>query len=418
MRATLAMLVVSLACVPGLSVAPALCGLICAPDLHPRRLCERRCCPRSASPQLCGASAGGGAAECEQDQQAAELLDALEVWLRRQTVSTVLPREKAAGLLADLREDRRFWAQQRRQFTRVWTSIEEGMRLERRPVADVLGPETSARLLDALEAMEEDPKLVNAVLRSEVVESLLGHVLYEGIFEFFQRADLLGNVFNTLPIIGAIRMQLIAAAKQRLDELLGTELRRFLGEYTASAVDSAATFALAEDNAPARARARRAVSKTLLKTPVAELFPASTLEMALLRDSVWAAVQEFRLPNESQMLDSLYGDFADEPFKILLPGERDVSRGISPLFDRGRSVLHAVLSRFLASDDWREWQSTIVFAASNATASNATADDAVGPSPAPAESGIGGTGAPPDEGGASGDRPDGPTGPASWDGWD
>ena len=31
---------------------------------------------------------------------------------------------------------------------------------------------------------------VRAVLRSEVIEKLLGKVLYEGIFEFVQRADL------------------------------------------------------------------------------------------------------------------------------------------------------------------------------------------------------------------------------------
>jgi hypothetical protein len=149
-----------------------------------------------------------------------------------------------------------------------------------------------------LEEMDDDPALVNAVLRSEVVERLLGHVLYEGILEFMQRADLLGNVFNQLPIIGAIRMQMLKTAREQLDTLLGDQIARFLGEYTSPAAESAATFLLSDDLSQPRKQARKKAGEKLLSKPIRELVEISDLEMALMRDSVWSAVREFRMPDE------------------------------------------------------------------------------------------------------------------------
>jgi len=283
---------------------------------------------------------------------ATEALDALECWLREQTIASVLPKEQAKELLTDLRDDRRFWAQQRRQFATLWVSVEEGMRNEERPLGTVLGPVTSERLLDAVEAMDDDPALVNSILRSEIVEKMIGHILYEGIFEFIQRADLLGNIFNTLPIIGAIRMQMLKTARQQLDVLLGAQLSKFLGEYTASAAESAASFLISEDTASARRKAKRRAAEKLLAKPIHELVEVSDLEMALVRDAVWSAVQEFRLPNEAQLVDRLYGEFGEQPFDILLPSTSAASRGDAPLFERGRSVLVDILQRFIASDTW------------------------------------------------------------------
>ena len=71
---------------------------------------------------------------------------------------------------------------------------------------------------------------VTAVLRSEAVELLLGHVLYEGIVEFIQQVDVLGNVVNSLPVIGPIRVQIMTAARDQLDLLVGKQIASFLGE--------------------------------------------------------------------------------------------------------------------------------------------------------------------------------------------
>ena len=126
----------------------------------PHLLCPAAGWPR-ARVTLCGSAAS-------RSDDAARLLAALDIWLRRQSVSSVLSRQQASLLFEELRSDRRFWAQQRRQFARVWVAIEEGLGQETRPLAEVLGPGTSSRLLDALEQMDEQPEVVNAVIRSEV----------------------------------------------------------------------------------------------------------------------------------------------------------------------------------------------------------------------------------------------------------
>lgn len=290
-----------------------------------------------------------------EQQHAGILLDALDSWLRSQTIESVLPREQAKMLIADLRDDRRFWAQQRRQFSSLFVTIEQSLRAEERPMAEVLGPGTSERLLKAIEEMDDDPKLVNAVLRSEVVERLIGHVLYEGIFEFVEGADLLGNVFGQLPVLGAIRMQMLKAARQQLDALLGEQITRFLGEYTASAAESAAGYLLSEDLAGARSKARRAAAQKVLSKPIGELVALGDLEMALVRDAVWSAVQEFRLPHEAELVDRLYLEFGEQPFDILLPSNSAAARGDAPLFERGRSVLQDIVGRFFLSNEWKSW---------------------------------------------------------------
>ena len=96
--------------------------------------------------------------------EATQLLDLLELWIREQAITDVLSRKLAANLLEELRNDRRFWAQQRRQFTRVWTSIVDGLRQETRPLSAVLGESTSSRLLDAFEEMDTEHEMVDAVV--------------------------------------------------------------------------------------------------------------------------------------------------------------------------------------------------------------------------------------------------------------
>lgn len=314
---------------------------------------------RVAALVACAAEhAGGGEAvpdECS-EREAVELLDVLEVWLRRQKVSSVLSREQATALLEDLRTDKRFWAQQRRQFSRVWTAIVEGLSQEERPLSAVLGPDTSSRLLDALEEMDDETlePLVNSIVRSELVEKLLGYVLYEGILEFVESVDLLGNLVNRMPILGPLRQQAVAEGRKQLRNVMGDQLVSFLGGYTASAASQAASFALSKDNARLMSSTRRKVASRLLETPIGKLVALNDLEMAILRDSIWMAVQEFRLPNEDQLLDRLYHEFGDEPFAILLPRSERRADG-APFFESGRDVLRGTLSQFLASNDWGVW---------------------------------------------------------------
>ena len=304
------------------------------------------------------------------------LLDALDSWMRAQTVEAVLPKVEAKALLLSLREDRRFWAQQRKQFSVVWITFEKSLRDEKRPLSELLGSETSKRLLTAVEEMEDDPALVNTVLRSEIVEQLLGKILYEGILEFVERSDPLGNFLGQLPLLGLVRQAALQTARKQLDSLLGDKLSNFLGEYTASSVESATTFLLSPETADVRRSARRSAAAKLLAKPVRELVQLNEVEMVLVRDSVWAAVQEFRLPDETDLLDRLYDEFGRQPFSILLPSKAAISRGDAPLFERGRSVLGTIISSFFASSEWQSWAGGAGATTPNAPTSRPTTESA------------------------------------------
>ena len=102
---------------------------------------------------------------------------------------------------------------------------------------------------------------------------------------------------------------------------------------------------------PPRLERMPSFSRSLRALP--QLVQISDLEMALVRDAVWSAVQEFRLPNESELVDRLYAEFGAQPFTLLLPSNAAAERGNAPLFERGRSVLLDILERFLASESWR-----------------------------------------------------------------
>jgi hypothetical protein len=61
-------------------------------------------------------------------------------------------------------------------------------------------------------------------LASPAVVSVIGSVLYEGIFEFIQTVDILGNIVNGLPIIGPVRKQIMTGLKRELDRTLGKQV--------------------------------------------------------------------------------------------------------------------------------------------------------------------------------------------------
>lgn len=201
-----AMLLLPLVSLPGTTRAWSLCRTMSA-----GQKAAAAGWPARTALRACDAVVEEGVASENFRAEATQLLDLLELWIRQQAISSVLSRKQAASLLEELRNDRRFWAQQRKQFTRVWTSIVEGLRQETRPLSAVLGESTSSRLLDAFEEMDQEPEMVDAIVRSEVVEKMLGYVLYEGILEFIERADVLGNLVKGLPVIGPLRVQVSLA---------------------------------------------------------------------------------------------------------------------------------------------------------------------------------------------------------------
>jgi hypothetical protein len=128
----------------------------------------------------------------------------------------VLPPAEVATAVRELRADAALQAAYEPLYNKAAARAEQQLRAESRSVGELLGPAAAERLLQLLEGVAGDAAATRAFLRTPAVEGVVGAVLYEAIFQFIQTVDLLGNAVNTLPVIGPIRVQIVAAFKREV----------------------------------------------------------------------------------------------------------------------------------------------------------------------------------------------------------
>jgi len=210
----------------------------------------------------------------------------LETYVRRSTLRELLPPSELAATVASLREDKELWESYRPTYEKAVKRAEKEFREESRTFKEILGEDASERLLKALEEVAGDADATQAVLRTPAVEGVIGSVLYEGIFQFIQTVDIIGNIVNGLPVIGPIRQQILNAFKKELDRTLGRQVKSFLGSYTRAASEQVANLVLSEENSKGFANARRRLGEEVLNRPLNSLVPPeSTVDE--LSDAAW-----------------------------------------------------------------------------------------------------------------------------------
>jgi len=125
----------------------------------------------------------------EGSSSASIIRDEIVSYLSKQTLRDVLPSSAQAKLiLEELKGDEEAWTKGKDEFERVASSLEKRVREEKRSIKDLLGKDTTKRLLDAIEQLDVyDTQAVTGFLKEPAIEKILGSVLYEGIFEFLQR---------------------------------------------------------------------------------------------------------------------------------------------------------------------------------------------------------------------------------------
>ncbi|KAL3907725.1 MAG: hypothetical protein SGILL_008757, partial [Bacillariaceae sp.] len=152
---------------------------------------------------------------------------------------------------------------------------------ERTP-ADLLGDELTERLLASIRGDGEsgssglnyDPQTVLTFLESDAVNSLFSQLLYDAIFEFTVKFDILGNAISNLPLLGPMRAQVLKESKRNMDRTLGPLLQRFLSGYTRVAIRQAVDFVVSEENASAFGKANAKLVEYLLrKRTIADWLP-------------------------------------------------------------------------------------------------------------------------------------------------
>jgi hypothetical protein len=193
-----------------------------------------------------------------------------------------------------------------------------------------------AKVLDQVEKADVDPSLLKAFMRTPAVESMAGAILYTGIFEFVQRADILGNIVNGLPVIGPIRMEINKALKEQLDATLGPQVTQFLGTQSRPAVEQMISFITAEENKQAFGKSGRRLAEYLLNRPVNSIMPSRDSALKI-RDQGWPVIRELVSTVEAQekLIDGFFEKNGDVKIGEYLPDlPPSAKRGLLRMWQR------------------------------------------------------------------------------------
>ena len=268
--------------------------------------------------------------------RAETVIDRVDEWLRLQTFSGMVDRHELKKLLSDVVSDDDYWARQRGTYDTIFDEVDTLLRREERPLQQILNEGVLAKVLDQVENADVDPSLLKAFMRTPAVESMAGAILYTGIFEFVQRADILGNIVNGLPVIGPIRMEINKALKEQLDATLGPQVTQFLGTQSRPAVEQMISFITAEENKQAFGKSGRRLAEYLLNRPVNSIMPSRDSALKI-RDQGWPVIRELVSTVEAQekLIDGFFEKNGDVRIGEYLPDlPPSAKRGLLRMWQR------------------------------------------------------------------------------------
>jgi len=269
------------------------------------------------------------------------VVDRVDLWVRRQTFNELLDKAEVRKLLTELSEDDQYWKDQRQKFNDLHQEIDQWLRTEKRPLNEILSADFSNKIFKQVESSEIDPAILKAFMRTPAVESMAGAILYTGILEFMQRADILGNIVNQLPVIGPIRQEVNKALRDALDSSLGPQVKEFLGTQSRPAVEQMIQFILDEKNSKSFSRSAKRLAEYVMSRPVNSLMPSSDTSIRL-RDELWEGLRDVVGTVQSQ------NDLLDTFFDKL--GDREVGSVIPEFPSTGKKGLLRLWQRFLDSE--------------------------------------------------------------------
>lgn len=237
--------------------------------------------------------------------------DAID-WFSAQELNSYLPKDDALAIISELLNEKELIDDSEELITKNWQSLERKLQKENRPLTEILGKETTDRILKSVQDIESyDAEAVKAFLSSEAINKLFAQILYDGIYQFFQTIDVFGNIIGRLPIIGPIRNQIRDEVKKNLDRTVGPLIQSFLREYTKVAVMEASDFVLKPSNRKIFSSANVKLVNTLLQRPVNTLVPSNDLS-SKLRDEVFEYLRQVQVEDVEQYVDFVYELLGDK----------------------------------------------------------------------------------------------------------
>lgn len=233
-------------------------------------------------------------------------------WIKSEELESILPKQDCLNILNEVLSDKELIDDSEAIVIKNWDKLERKLLEESRSVSQILGKESTNRILKSVENIDGyDPDAVKAFLGSEAVAKLLAQVLYDGIYNFFQTIDVFGNIIGQLPIIGPIRNQIRDEAKKSLDRTVGPLIKTFLRTYTKTAVVEVVDFVLSPSNQKIFSGANVKLVSNILERPVNTLIPPSDMTVKL-RDDVFEYLRKVEVDDLKEYVTLCYDIVGDK----------------------------------------------------------------------------------------------------------
>eukprot|EP01039_Chlorochromonas_danica_P009623 gene9623-10638_t len=272
---------------------------------------------------------------------------ALYDWVKGESLSSLMPLNDLLVIIEEARSNEVFVQKVKHDFDHLWTQATMLLDKENRSIREILGTSFVEKILKYVETTNfYEPTSVRAFLSTPVFETMLGGILYEGIFEFLQKVDIIGNIINKMPIIGAIRQAIMKEVKNSLDKTLGVQIKSFLSSFNKVAVQRMADFVLSPQNVQSFEKANVNLVNFLLTKKLKDLLPTHGDGNTRIKNFVWTLLLTVPIEDIRRVVTIVYDKVGEKSLSDALRLSFDDVITASP---RGQVVLTKTLNRFLDS---------------------------------------------------------------------
>jgi hypothetical protein len=240
-----------------------------------------------------------------------EIFQNFYIWLQKESISSLVPQEDLIQVITEVRGNKETLDDLKVEYEKIWDYFENEFRNEKRTLKQLLGKGYTEKLLSAVEKADVyDPATVRAFIQTPVFEDMLGGILYEGIFEFLQRVDILGNIVNNLPIIGPIRQTIVKEFKISLDKTLGGQIKGFLSSFNKVAVQRMADYVLSPKNRISFSKANSRFLDAFISREVSSIVSNKEANKQY-KVSLWSIVTNTPISEFQSILDNVYSNYGN-----------------------------------------------------------------------------------------------------------
>ena len=275
-------------------------------------------------------------------------------YLKSESLSSVLSKSDLLLIIDEVQSNPEVMEDMNSIYGKYWQYIYTSTAKENKSLKEIIGSENCEKLLSTVESVDVyDPKTIRAFLQTPVFESMLGGILYEGIFEFLQKVDIIGSIINRLPIIGPIRQTIVKEFKSSLDKTVGAQIKTFLSAFNKVAVERMADFILSPSNRKSFSKANRNLVDSIVSRPLSSLIPLDEKENQKLQSNIWTAIEKTPIAEVEGFLDYVYDKIGDKKLGDILKLADDspttAADAVEKLPDTAKQVMSNNMERFLAS---------------------------------------------------------------------